>query len=106
ELMILVTSEGSLSGDIDTRLINQFTQNFRKEHNDVIVIGHHGAVMLAQRNIPYIKSYKLPERDHNFNVMPLIKFVKKYSSTTVFYETYVSLMTQDIKQIQLSAAVA
>ena len=38
--------------------------------------------------------------------MPLVSEVQKYASTTVYYQTYVSLMNQDVKTIKLSTAVA
>jgi F-type H+-transporting ATPase subunit gamma len=106
ELMILITSEGSFSGDIDQRLVKQALEHYNKDKNDVVVIGHHGAIILGQHNVPYIKSYKLPTRDKNINVGPLAGEVQKYASTQVYYESYVSLTTQDVKNIQLSAAVA
>ncbi len=106
ELMILVTSEASLSGDIDQRLITLARSAYSRDKNDVIVIGHHGSTLLAQYGVPYLKSFKLPNKDLNINVHPLTEFVKMYSSTTVYYQSYVSLMTQDVKAIQLSAAVA
>lgn len=106
ELLVLITSEGSFSGDIDQQLIKQALEKYKPENNDIIVIGHHGAVLLAQRNISYIKSFKLPKRDRNINVRPLVTEVQKYSSTTVFFESYISLMSQEVKSMQLSAAVA
>jgi ATP synthase F1 gamma subunit len=106
ELMILVTSEASLSGDIDQKLIGEARKVFNRDKNDVIIIGHHGSTLLTQYGIPYIKSFKLPNKDLNINVHPLIDYIKKYSSTKVFYQTYISLTAQDVKAIQLSAAVS
>jgi F0F1-type ATP synthase gamma subunit len=51
ELLILVTSEGGFSGDIDERLVNQALEKYQPERNDIIVIGHHGLVLLQQRKI-------------------------------------------------------
>ena len=80
-------------------------QNYDKEKNDIIVIGHHGAVQLAQRGVSFNKYFKLPAKDQNINVSPIIKEVQNYKSTMVFYQTYVSLMVQDVKRISLSNAV-
>jgi ATP synthase F1 gamma subunit len=106
ELLILITSEGSFSGDIDTKLLTEALKHYQKDKNDIIVVGHHGAILLAQAGISFIKSYKLPEKDRNINVMPLVAEVQKYASTTIFYQNYVSLMNQEVKSIKLSAAVA
>ncbi len=106
ELLVLITSEGSFSGDIDQRLIAEALSNYSEERNDILVIGHHGAVQLTQRGVHYIRSFKLPSHDKDINVMPIVTQAQKYTNTVVYYQAYVSLSTQDIKKIQLSAAVA
>lgn len=106
ELLILITSEGSFSGDIDQRLVAEALSGYNAERNDVLVIGHHGAVQLAQRGVRYTRSFKLPTHDKDINVTPIVAEAQKYTNTVVYYQAYVSLSTQDIKKIQLSAAVA
>jgi len=106
ELLILITSEGSLSGDIDERLIRQVVKYYKPEKNDVIVVGYHGSQLATQNNIKYIRSFRLPSNDANINVAPLQAEVQKYASTTVFYASYVSIMTQDIKTMPLGTAVS
>ncbi|MDQ2973562.1 MAG: F0F1 ATP synthase subunit gamma [bacterium] len=105
ELYIIITAEGGFSGDIDQKLIQLMLKSYDKEKNEIIVIGHHGALQLSQRNIAFKKYFKLPTKDTNINVTPIIKEVQKYEKTRVFYQEYVSLMVQDIKSIELSAAV-
>jgi len=105
DLYVVITAEAGFSGDIDQKLIKLMLKTFKEGKQDIIVIGHHGAIQLAQRGISYKKYYKLPNRDKNINVSPIIREVKQYKSTTVFYQQYVSLMTQDAKSIELSTAV-
>lgn len=105
ELMILVTSEGSFSGDIDQRLVNEVLKVYDAAKNDVIIIGHHGATLLNQKGIPTIHSFKTPERDLNINTMPVVAAVQKYKSTLVYYQRYNSLMSQSIESIRLSRVV-
>jgi ATP synthase F1 gamma subunit len=105
ELYIIITAEGGFSGDIDQKLIQMMLQTYDKDKNEIIVIGHHGAIQLAQRGVSYKKYYKLPTKDQNINVAPIIREVQRYRDTTVFYQEYVSLMVQDVKKIELSAAV-
>lgn len=105
ELLIAVTAEGGLSGDIDENLITWMLKNYDPSKNDIIVIGHHGAVKLVQSRVIFKKYFKLPQRDQNINVAPLIREVQRYRATTVYYQTYVSLMVQDIKRIELGKAV-
>jgi ATP synthase F1 gamma subunit len=106
ELYIIITAEGGFSGDIDQKLLELMLKNYSKEKNDIVVIGHHGAIQLAQRGIGYSKYFKLPNRDKNINVLPVIKLIKQYASTKLFYQEYVSLMVQDVRQIDLSGAIA
>ncbi len=105
ELYVIITAEGGFSGDIDQKLIHLMLETYDKDKNEIIVIGHHGAIQLAQRGISYKKYFKLPVRDQNINVAPIIKEVQKYRSTTMFYQEYVSLMSQKARKIALSMAV-
>jgi ATP synthase F1 gamma subunit len=106
DLFIIITAEGGFSGDIDQKLVRLMIEKYDKDKQDIVVIGHHGAVQLAQRGISYVKYFKLPTKDQNINVTPIISYVQKYQQTTVFYQEYVSLMVQEVKSIELSAAVA
>jgi F-type H+-transporting ATPase subunit gamma len=105
ELYIMITAEGGFSGDIDQKLLELVLQTYDKDKNDILVIGHHGAMQLAQRSIEYKKYFKLPTKDKNINVLPLIREVQQYESTKVFYQEYASLMVQDVKSIALSSAI-
>jgi ATP synthase F1 gamma subunit len=105
QLFIIITSEGGFSGDIDQKLIRSMTAQYDPNKQDIIVIGHHGAVQLIQAGITFKKYFTLPSKDKNINVQPLIAEARKYKDTIVFYETYVSLMIQDVRSINLSNAV-
>src|ERR1017187_4585659 len=100
QLFIIVTAEGGFSGDIDQRLIKVMLEAYDPKKNDIIVLGHHGAMLLTQQNIKFIKYFTLPKKDDNINVVPLLKEVRRYASTVVYYQTYVSLMFQDLKHIE------
>jgi F-type H+-transporting ATPase subunit gamma len=105
ELYIVITAEGGFSGDIDQKLIQLMLETYDPEKNVVIVIGHHGAIMLAQRGVSYEKYFKLPTKDQNINVAPIIREVQRYKATSVFYQEYMSLTVQEVKRIDLSHAV-
>lgn len=105
ELYVIITAEGGFSGDIDQKLIKLMLETYNKDKNEIIVIGHHGAIQLAQRGIAYKKYFKLPTRDQNINVTPIIREVKSYRSTVMYYQEYLSLMSQEAKRIDLSTAV-
>jgi F-type H+-transporting ATPase subunit gamma len=105
ELFIIINAEGGFSGDIDLKLLNLLLEQYNKDNNDIIVIGHHGAIQLAQRGIEYKKYFKLPTKDKNINVMPIIRQAQLYKSTQIFYQEYESLMSQEVKNIPLITAV-
>ncbi len=105
QLYIVITSEGGFSGDIDQKLISWMLGQYNPQLQDIIVVGHHGAVQLIQNNVSFKKYFTLPSRDRNINVQPLVDEVGRYESTVVFYQTYVSLMVQDVKRIELQTAV-
>jgi len=105
ELFVAITAEGGFSGDIDQRLINWMLGQYDVNKQDIVVVGHHGAIQLAQQGIEFKKYYKLPEQDSNMNVEPLVKEIQRYKNCTVYYQRYVSLATQDVKRINLSNAV-
>lgn len=104
ELMLLLTAQGGLSGDIDQRLIRRFREHYNPEKNDVMVIGHHGAGQLDQLRIHYKIYFDMPKKDY-INVEPLIAEIKKYRSCRMYYQDYVSLTKQEIKDLDLSEVV-
>lgn len=105
ELMIAITSEGGLSGDIDLKVVRALIKQYDPNKNDIIVLGHHGAIQFDQRHINFKKYFRLPAQDDHINVMPIVKEVQKYKSTKVFYEEYITLMNQEVKEITLIKAV-
>ncbi|HEU4984702.1 MAG TPA: F0F1 ATP synthase subunit gamma [Nitrososphaera sp.] len=106
QLVMVITAEGGFSGDIDQKLIKWMLETHDPEKQDIIVIGHHGALQLLQAKVGFKKYFTLPSRDTNINVRPLVQEVGHYEGTTVYYQTYVSLMTQEIKRIDLQTSVA
>ena len=105
DLFIAITAEGGFSGDIDQQLIAWMLKSYDPTKQDIVIVGHHGAMQLIQAGVTFKKYFKLPSKDQNVNVQPLIRYVRQYRTTTVFYQTYVSLMVQDIKKIELHKAV-
>ncbi len=105
ELLILITAKGGLSGDIDQRLIKKVVEHYDETKNDVLVIGHHGALKLKQSHIDYTYYFDLPEHDY-INVDPLMDITKKYAKSRIFYQNYISLSQQEIKDVDLSEVVS
>ncbi|AKM80511.1 TPA: hypothetical protein DDX46_04210 [Candidatus Saccharibacteria bacterium] len=105
ELLILITAKGGLSGDIDQRLIRKFLERYDETKNEVLVIGYHGALKLKQSHVDYEYYFDLPEGDY-INVDPLMDIIRKYAQSRIFYQNYISLSQQEIKDVDLSEAVS
>lgn len=105
ELLILITAKGGLSGDIDNRLIRKVVEHYDENKNDVLVIGHHGALKLKQSHIDHQFYFDLPEGDY-VNVDPLMTIIKKYDKSRIYYQNYISLSQQEIKDVDLSEVVS
>lgn len=105
ELLILITAKAGLSGDIDNRLIRKVAEHYDEAKTDVLVIGHHGAIKLRQAHMDYAYYFDLPEGDY-INVDPLMDITRKYAKSRIFYQHYVSLSQQEIKDVDLSEVVS
>lgn len=105
QAFIIISAEAGLSGEIDQRLIENMLQSYDPETTDIIVLGSHGANQLSQRNIPYVRFFKVPESDHYIDVSPVIDAILPYRKTIVYFEEYVSLSVQNIKSIDLVSSM-
>lgn len=105
ELLILITAKGGLSGDIDNRLVRRVIERYNPKKNDILVIGHHGALKLKQSHIDYEYYFDLPEGDY-INVDPLMDITRKYAQSRIYYQHYISLSQQEIKDVDLSEVVS
>lgn len=105
ELLILITAKGGLSGDIDQRLIRKVVERYDQAKNDVLVIGHHGATKLKQSHIDSTYYFELPEHDY-INVDPLMDIIRRYANSRIYYQNYISLSQQEIKEVDLSEVVS
>lgn len=105
ELRIAITAEGGFSGDIDQRLIRLMMEGYDKSQQDIIIIGHHGAVQLAQQGVDFKKYFKLPKQDEDINVEPITEEAGLYENTVVYYQSYQSLTVQNVKKMNLSKAL-
>lgn len=105
-VFVVVTAEGGLSGDIDKKLVDWMLTFYDKKTTDIIVLGHHGVLQLAQVGIDVTKYYPLPDKDvTTIDTTPIIADILDYGTIRVFYQTYVTLFSQDITSIDLLQAV-
>lgn len=105
ELYVLITAPSGFSGDIDQKLVEFMLESYDPAKQDIVVVGHHGAQQLAGRNIAYERYFELPRQDKNINAASIAALAGSYHSTVVFYQEYMSLMDQQVRRIELTAAV-
>lgn len=105
ELLILITAKAGLSGDIDNRLVKKVAEHYDPNKNDILVIGRHGALKLKQAGVEYEYYFDLPVRDY-INVDPLMDIARKYAQSRIYYQHYISLSQQEIKDVDLSEVVS
>ena len=105
--LVIITSEGGLSGDIDQRIVGQALDDHqRNPEAQVISIGSHGSVLLRERGFTAHQQFDLPPlatlaRD----LRPVRASLASYSSVTVYYQRYQSLLVQETAKIDLISAV-
>jgi F-type H+-transporting ATPase subunit gamma len=104
-VFVIISSESSLSGDIDQRLIEDMLKSYDKDTTDIVVLGTHGATQLTQRGISFNRYFQIPETDEYIDVSPVIEAVLPYSKIIVYYEEYISLGIQEIKTIDLVSRI-
>jgi ATP synthase F1 gamma subunit len=105
KVFVVISGEGGLSGDIDSRLVETMVQDYDEKTTDIMVLGSHGATVLRQKGISYKRFFKLPETDKYINVSPVIAAIAEYSQIIVYYEQYISLSEQVIKKIDLATTM-
>lgn len=106
DVVVVVTSRGKLSGDIDYKIVEAVLSEVDPETTDIISIGAHGVLLMQERGVLPVKLFNLPEqKGYLGEVSEIIDFINQYSNVTVYYETYVSLAYQQIKKIELRFAV-
>lgn len=105
-VFVVISSEGGLDGGIDEGIIDEMIRaNTKPQTTDIVIIGSHALAVLNQRHIESNYFFHLPESDDSLDIAEIIELLNEYSQITVFYQTYKSLRTQGVAQIELVSAV-
>ncbi len=105
EVLVLISSDSSLTGGIDQRLVEQVLNDTKPGQADFVVIGRHGAQLLKAYGKTPAQVYPLPDITKKIDVVPIIKYISRYRRSTVYYQSFVSLTTQRIGHFELLFAV-
>jgi F-type H+-transporting ATPase subunit gamma len=103
---LILTSEGGLSGDIDSRIVRTVLENFDPTTTDLIVIGAHGATQFVQNHAKIKRYFRLPDVDQAIDVSPIVDELLGYKKPTVWFQRYISLSVQEVGRIDLLGRVA
>lgn len=105
DLFVVITSEGGLSGDIDQRMLQWMLKQYDPNTTDLVVMGAHGATLLAQMGVKFRQYIKLPEKDEAIELGGVMSIISEYRRASAFYQTYKSLAIQEVERIDLISQV-
>lgn len=104
-VILALTSEGGLSGDIDQRIVKQVFDAYDPNTTELVVIGAHGATQLVQRGASIKRYFRLPDVDQAIDVSPIVSELIGYKQATVYFQRYISLSVQEVATIELVSRV-
>lgn len=104
-VFLALTSEGGLSGDIDSRIVKTVIDNLDPKTTDLIVIGAHGATQFVQNHAKIKRYFRLPDVDQAIDVSPIVDELLGYKQPTVWFQRYISLSVQEVGRIDLLGRV-
>ena len=104
-VILALTGEGGLSGDIDSRIVRAVIEAYDPKTTDLVVIGAHGATQMVQRGANIKRYFRLPDVDQAIDVSPIVTELIGYKSATVYFQRYISLSVQEVATIELVSRV-
>ncbi len=103
--VILISSDESLGGNIDEKLIEETLSETSPDQVDYFVIGKRGARILKSQGIEPTAVYPLPDITKPVNVIPIISQTQVYKTTVVYFEQFISLANQQVQVFELVAGI-
>lgn len=104
-VVMIVTSEGGLIGDIDDKIVDVMAAT-DLTGVDIVVVGGHGVTLLDRRGIKPTAQIPMPDVEKGVELTDLARFLGQYQSATVYYQTYLSLARQDVAKLDLFSAMS
>jgi ATP synthase F1 gamma subunit len=102
---VIITSDSNLGGEIDRRVVDFFVKQPTRPP-ETIVIGAHGAQLLANNGIRVAQAFDSPELLSSEEIRPIINLLSGYDHISVFYESYLTLTSQEVRNIDLVSVVS
>lgn len=105
EVMVLISSNFSLVGQIDAKLLDVCLKEYNPKTTDLIMIGDHGKRLLKERDITPSQSFPLPDITKPIDIENVVEILTQYKAPVVYYPSYISLTEQEIVSFTLIEAV-
>jgi F-type H+-transporting ATPase subunit gamma len=108
KLVILVTTDRGLCGNLNTKVIKKLLDDFGTQGTDVIAVGKKGRDLTLQFGINLIAEFFGATDNPGFkDEYPILKLVEKefktgeYESISIIYPHYISTLSQEAKSLKL-----
>ena len=105
EVMVMISSNYSLVGQVDSRLVDNCLQAYDPKTTDLIVIGSHAARILKDRGVTPTQVFPLPDITKPIDIENIVAVLAQYAAPVVYYPSYISLPEQRIVNFTLIEAV-
>jgi ATP synthase F1 gamma subunit len=105
QVMVLISSNYSLVGQVDAKLVDTCLKIYDPKTTDLIMIGQHGERILKDRGITSTQSFELPDITKPIDVENIVTVLSQYEAPVVYYPSYKSLSEQEIVSFTLIEAV-
>lgn len=106
QVMVLISSNFSLVGQVDAKLIDVCLKVYNPKTTDLIMIGQHGERLLKERGVTPTQSFPLPDITKPIDIENIVTLLANYAAPVVYYPSYISLSEQEIVSFTLVEAVA
>lgn len=105
QLMVMISSNFSLVGQVDGKLVESCLEAYDPKTTDLIMIGSHGTRLLKDRGITPTQSFTLPDITKPIDIENIVTVLSQYAAPVVYYPSYISLPEQKIVNFTLIEAV-
>jgi len=103
--VVLISSDESLGGTIDERLVDETLSATDPHKADYFVIGVRGARIMRSHGIEPAGVFPLPDITKPVDVIPIISRTQDYKTTIIYFEQFVSIEVQQIQVFELVSGI-
>ncbi|MEX0617058.1 MAG: FoF1 ATP synthase subunit gamma [Candidatus Woykebacteria bacterium] len=96
EVLVFVSSNQSLYGDLIFKVFNDFIKDVKEKKADSVVVGSLGKALVERQNLDSrVEYFDLADYKPEWNkIQEITDFIKKYEKITVYYGEFLSLVSQ------------